>query len=278
MHHIVELIRSIPLFIFTALIGALSTLLGVIIANKHNSLMLEKRLEYEKNQNEYDRRMNLREQIYFPALDALSKIQEYLVLFATIDIKQNSDYFNVNGITEKLNKIEIIGNKQTIEAINKTLYEYTHSIFSLFSKKLVLTSIEDDIENVDSDIEQLKRDETRNYENLKLLGEARSQDKEKCTIIDENLAILKDIKIELLQKKDKLEEKRYNFLKNFLLECNESSIKISSLSLDAIFAIRRELGLYINEVDLKKMSEKYAESINNLYKQFFDNLENEFAN
>ncbi|MCJ8161875.1 hypothetical protein [Acinetobacter zhairhuonensis] len=136
--------QSVSALLIAAL-TSLFTLLGVYVANRHNSKENTKRLEFDLDIKEKERLHTLKKDILFTANDEFIKINKAIGGLAnplTISIEDNDAY---NTFLIAMNRVVLVGNKEITLLVSELIDFYTYLY-------LEIKEMSDEIVEIDNNI------------------------------------------------------------------------------------------------------------------------------
>jgi heme exporter protein D len=264
-------LKSIPDVVWAAVIASVLTITGVIVTNIWNKKCLMLQLKHISNENDKEREMNLRRDIYLPAVEATTSAISFLARLPDVNI---SEY---NTLSEKLGmamaKIEIIANMGTITAVAAVNEKFTVGLLDLTSKRVPLMEIEGNIQLFDKIIQKNTVERDKTLEQMKEFNAQHITDEGIWKIVKDHFDDTQAEVSKYLEKLDKERERHYKLKLEFLLECIRTGINIQKMLPSAVIAIRKELGLLIDEAEYQKLCQKSLDTLESKFETFLSSLQ-----
>lgn len=280
-----EILGFIPAVIFSGLIsgvvGAGIALFGTHLQNKSNAIrqkeLLEEqsrqqkeRLEHEAEQRKLEREMILRRDIYLSGIEAVGKMQQFILSFSNVNQPTEARENIINGVAESLNKVSIIANLETIKALDVLDSYYKNSLPLLMEKRMEL---DNDIQyKINTEI-YVQNSIQRNQQLINLYNNPNN-----VLTNEQRIAINEEFQknhneIEESQKLiEELKHKTIDRIIELLNLCFQRANEFQKLCIDAILCVRRELSFPIDEVQYETLiKQSYQKSIEHIT-QWFETL------
>lgn len=142
-------IASVPDTIWAAIIAATITLLGVYLTNRHYANQQTKQLEHERDENERNRKLDLRKYVYLEAAEELVVAIQHVMNLSRIDLTKVNPADELENFFKSTAKASLVASDETASKINHLLSAFNETFFSLLPE---LKPIQDartkrDIEN-----------------------------------------------------------------------------------------------------------------------------------
>lgn len=148
--------------ILTSISNFILPLIGVIIGAVLAWVPLHRQLKHDSKEREEERQMSLRRDVYLFAAEVIGQQLSYLMNF--YDTKESSP----KGYEEAITKIHIIGNNETVAAINEFNDHMIESFCELIPKKdeinfleqrgnLLTEGLKKDLQEIEKSIEDFKK-------------------------------------------------------------------------------------------------------------------------
>lgn len=243
-----------------AITASAITIIGVIITNKHTS-----------NENEKEREMSLRRDIYLPVVEAATSAISFLARLPDVNI---SEY---NTLAEKLGtamaKIDVVANMDTISAVAAINEKFTSGILDLTSKKVPLMVIEGDIQLFSKIIQTNETERDKALEQMKEFNTQHIVDNGLWKITKERFDNAQAEITNYSEKLGKERDKYYKLKLEFLLECMRTGIDIQKMLPSAVIAIRKELGIPLNKVEYQRLCQKNLDMLGKKFETFLSSLQ-----
>lgn len=279
-------LNYIPPVIFggfiSGIIGAGIALYGTKLQNEANSKrqkelldeqsnQQKERLEHEAKQRKLEREMIMRRDIYLDGIEAVGNMQQFLMAFSNINQTTEARESVLTDIAPALNKVAVIANLDTIEALNKINVFYTRNLTALIEKRMEIDNNIQYKNNLENSIQTLfqRNQQLINFLNppnnltVVQIGLINSEHQNNYKEINNNQDIIKE-----------LEHQTLDQVTDLLNRCFQNNTEFIKLGADAILCIRRELDFPIDETRYKNMIEETAredaENVTTWYKDWIE--------
>jgi hypothetical protein len=117
-------IQTIPQTVWTALMGAGFTLLGVIFANRHSRKQLEIQLAADAEEKAKQRRSELRKAVYLEGAEELVKANTVIGALPQTDLSKANVGLELKGFFASMIKLQLVGDPKTARLANGLVSSY----------------------------------------------------------------------------------------------------------------------------------------------------------
>ncbi len=269
---LIESIKAIPDVIWGIIIGSLLTWIGIYLQLKHDSREKEK-----------ERKMSLRRDVYLLAAEKFGQELSYLMNFF------QTSKPSPEGYHEAITQIDMIGNNETIVAINS----FNDFIVEAFLELVPLReNIDRLLKESDRYTKQAERNRIKADKHLQEKKEYIQQgivDTQRLSFIEAEYQLAGTFEEESLNKLKDIAEKVIKLNYELSLKCQQKSKKADELMTPIIVAIRKELDFsfdYEAYIVMKKESvkkwgenlEQYNDSMKHMYEEMLNRSKRENHN
>lgn len=214
------------------LIGALLGFIGALIAmertNRENTKRLQMQLEHDAKQRHLERERGVQRQIYLEVTEAIAQWQEYLGTFSMTNLPKEETGKIMEGASKKFSKGYIIGSSETISALNKLNLYFAKNAYFLSEKRY-------EFDRVAEAVQRLRADLNAANENVARATEANAR-----TYWQKQVELVENELRNAIRQQD-------NLTVQLTKDCAAISNEFANEALDSIFAIRRELGMPLDQ-------------------------------
>jgi hypothetical protein len=221
-----------------ALVGSITTLVGMWRQNKANNRRQKEQLEHNANERRFDRKT----EIYLAAAESVAKMQEFLASYMQVDITQAERNEILRGIGGATNKALLVANSESVNSIIK-LYECFGQKSILLGEKRLL------VDNAAKEMEEYNQELQRFRKEREILT-ASAQLNELDTKIQQQQKVFSESK----DRFNRLELELFN-------EVAKATLDFENVTAKTNLAIRRELGFEIDEEAYLKIVDSSGKSI-----------------
>lgn len=119
-----SVIQTIPQPVWTALMGAGFTLLGVIVANSHSRKQLKTQLAADAEEKAKERRAELRKAVYLEGAEELVKANTVIGAMPQTDLSKVNVGLELKGFFASMFKLQLVGDPKTARLANGLASSY----------------------------------------------------------------------------------------------------------------------------------------------------------
>ncbi|HEB62833.1 MAG TPA: hypothetical protein ENI82_06745 [Bacteroidetes bacterium] len=264
-----EIICKIPDAVWAAIIASLLTLGGVLLTNRENNKRLIAQLEHDADIRKTQRLMELRTNVYLPAVEAVSNTYLTLAKMADLDLSEKdiSEVFSKSSAS--ISKINIVGTIETVKALSALSSILSETYLQLVAKRTPLIERKNDIENTYKLYNDSSKEKDRLLELIKEFNLQGSTDKRRWEAINNRYDFENQQTDEYNKELDELEDKNSKELKEYAMKCYVSLKEVGQPITVAISAIRKEMEIPFD-------SDEYQEIIDNAFNSGQESLDRFF--
>lgn len=138
-----------PETVIAAILGALVATIGSIVTvwltNKGFNKRHSEELLHDESQRDKEREMSLRCEIYLPVIETIEKMRNLPFAVGNIEKKGVDIRKDIEKDLDKLSKVNLIGNNNTIKVIQELHLAFKKMIVDAFIKRAEIDSLNDEI-------------------------------------------------------------------------------------------------------------------------------------
>lgn len=271
LDHTSRFFTSISDVIWVALIAPAFTIIGIWFNNRHHTNLQQNRLDHERDQNEEDRKLALRRDIYLKAVEDLTHAQHHLMGLANFDPESGDSADKYNNFFVAAGKACLVASDKTSKALSDLVDYYAEVFLELIAKTVPIHDVKTDRDLANSSYERHQNEIDRLLAEITQFYENGKTDSSILATLNSNFEFHK--KQSAIELKDRTEAwKKLNLLQNEFRKHAFSKMKeMSELTIPALVAIRAELGI---ESDLTEYLQE-AKSRHKKFAELLDKLTNE---
>ncbi|MCF7887673.1 MAG: hypothetical protein K9L76_00185 [Candidatus Omnitrophica bacterium] len=267
-----KMLKLIPDVIWAAIIASLLTLSGVLATNRGHYQRLIKQLSHNANQQDKERRMELRRKVYLEAAEAITS--NYLVInklpnLTITDLDLSKEFSNSAA---SINKVNVIGSDETVKAVSELSTMISTKYLYLAAKRLPLIQRQQKINVQNNLLTKSSTEQNRMIEMMKEFNFRGARDKRLWKIINDNFEFEKDRSNKYINKINELQEKNRQEQLQFLSECLKVSKEISEYFIPAIGAVRKEMDIPFDQYAYRKHLQKSWQASQDAISKFVDKI------
>jgi hypothetical protein len=239
---------TVPSAFWGIIAGSFFSLGGVALTNRANDRRLRAQLAHDRELRISDREAALRKDIYLAVSEALFAGLISVGRFANLEIPNDKI---VDGYAEKapaVAKVHIIANEPTLKAVIAITNELGATFMQLIAKRVPLMVLKNQLAQLDQGLARISKDTDGTLELMKKYNLDGARDPGRWTVIQARY------EFEQKQLTERQKERANFFLEfyakqlQFMEECFKETTKLGQLLVPAVLAVRKELGLPIDEV------------------------------
>lgn len=247
-------------------------LAGVILTNRANDKRLRTQFEHDRELRIKDRELALRKDIYMEAVEALSAGVQSIGRFVDLDIANAKVTESYTEKAPAVAKLHVIANEETVQAVATITGELTAIFLRLFAKRVPLAVQKARLAALDDQMAGFAKTRDEMLELMKQFNLEVSTDQPRWAAMQRNFDFEAKRVADALQQKSimnlafltgQIELAEYAF--------NEIG-RINQLIGPAVFAVRRELELPIDEVRYQRMIEQLNQKQRKDLQTFLDQM------
>lgn len=255
MHSLINWISSLPpavliilapfIALASALIVAVITLGGLRMQIRNENRRLEKRLEHERDEKRVERTMDMKREAFMTVCEGLTLGSQFLSKFADQEISQEKHQQLVSQIAPRLNRVHLIANDSTIQALVKAYDFFVNSVVELESLRVPLRMRRFDREATDKALAEQQQLEQEILAKLAELGEGTTNVTLQKFLTDRLNSIRTDISGLQTRSKD-LSGMIFQMQMDVTSKSTGAALEFENYSTKAILSMRAELGFPID--------------------------------
>jgi hypothetical protein len=263
--------------IISGIVGALIALYATKLQNQAHAQRQKESLEHEANQRKLEREMNLRREIFLSGIEAVGKMQQYLLTFADMSHNPQTRSELLVGTNEALSKVAVIAEFQTIQALEKIENHHREAVVLLIEKR---TEMDFNLQLKTNNDQFIQATLQRNQQLIQFLQESGNK-KLPTDVVNAIHNELNANSAEITRKQktnDRIVIESIDQLINLTQLCFQSFSISQQLGAEAIICARRELGFPIDEIQYKALvaesSTKAASQVSEQLKELIEKYKN----
>lgn len=268
----VTLIENIPPALYGVIIGAILTIIGVVLTNASNSKRLRLQHEHERELENKARDLNLRRDVYMDAMEAISAGLVAVSRFSELNVTSDELMHSYTDLSPKIGKVTIVGRNETIKAMATFNMELTGAFLRLSAKRENFHSLYQQAISVEQEMKQTKIKLNKISEILKQTHT--SEQKTQNNDIDKQYEKAKIDLAEIKSTHDALWEQIMPIQMQLVKECSNEVARLDQLLVPLIGKMRSELELPFNETFyseiLKSGHKKQQQYLEDFFKEYDD--------
>ena len=242
-----ELLQKVPSEVWAAITASLITLGGISLSNRHARKQQKEALTHDERQRDKEREMSLRREVYLDAAEAISNGLSDLGRMINLEISDQDINSESSKNSAAIAKVNMVATNPTVQAVSNYYSEFNSTYLELFFERLLVMERKNSIDDLSNLIQKNQSEIDRWIEMMKTYNLEGKHDERKWKGISQNLEFHQKNEEELIDKRDNLRTIQQKELFSFTGHFIDKMRFISSLIPPAIFAVRKELSLPIDE-------------------------------
>lgn len=161
-------LNAVPNVIWAALIAfssavcaSLLTVGGVLLQARNSRALQIATLQHDAKQRDREREMSVRREIYIPAADAVSRMQNNLLKLANLDVPDQEINETYTDSAAVLGRVQVVGQNALVQAISAYLLAYGEAYLELYFERAPLTLVKTQLNVLLQNVDRAVADQTR---------------------------------------------------------------------------------------------------------------------
>ncbi len=171
-----SLITSIPATAWSAIIGAILALSGVLLSNRGNNSRLQIQLQHDATEKARERTAVLRREVYLRAIEELAKANSHLADLPNLDSTKVNIGDGFQGFFSAAARLQLVAEPSTSLLVNRLVGEYAELLFELMARLQPAHAARSDIQIADHHYNLAQAEVTRVLGEMTKLNESGKAD------------------------------------------------------------------------------------------------------
>jgi len=269
-----SIIENIPPAFYGVIIGALLTIIGVLLTNSSNTKRLRIQHEFEREIRNKERDLNLRRDVYMDAMEALSAGITAVSRFSDLHETPESLMQSYSDLSPKVSRVMIIGENETIKELANFSIELNGAFLRLSAKREKFNAIHQQSQVLESRLESAQKELERSTALLIKPMETANPEivsqksQEKCDTIEKQITALK-------AKEEEVGNQLIQMIKDLVQTSMSEVAELNHRLVPLISLVRSELGLPFDEDYYAQIMEQGHQKLGEYLEDFFQHLPDE---
>ena len=242
--------------IITAVVTLSASLGSIILTNHYNNRRLQAQLVHDRDLKNREREMSLRKDIYLAAAEAASAGLIAVGRFADLDVPDKQLTEGYLDRAPSIIKVHIITKEETVRAVVNFSVELSAAFLRLFARRLPLVLQKQQIAFLRGQIDTFTKEQSRMIELMKQYNMDGISDPNRWGTFQHIFDFERGRSEQTTQAADTLNASLTPKHLQFLEEVVDETIKLGRLLTPALFSIRKELELPVDETEFRRISEE----------------------
>jgi hypothetical protein len=233
--------------LWAAVIAAVLALGGVLLTNKHSRSLQATALKHEATQRDREREMALRRDVYLKSVEAVYSIYTGVMRLADLRTEESEITSSYMSHAQSIVGVFVIGSNKTVVALNALMQEVAAAYLELTLKRWPLTERRSRVAELNTKTsESLSRDgrHVGLLEDAHLAGQPTEA---LARTVDALMVHEAALRSEYEQERSAITCDQYSEEIHFLEACIQRYVAVSALVPPALFSVRAEMDLPIDE-------------------------------
>ncbi|WP_077045828.1 hypothetical protein [Pseudomonas sp. KK4] len=257
IEQIIEFIKSVPDVIWSGIVASGITLFGVMLSNRDNTRRLKMQIDHDSKEKAKDKMSNLRRDVYLKVIEDIEATNLHLGTLSNRDLVNSNMNVEILAITASIAKLKLVAEPETARLAGELSAAFGALFLKLMPRLLPLLNATSDIEINDSAYIANSAEASRILRDLHKFNEEGRQD----AMIFQALQNNYDFFFAQAQQYSDARALAYVNRDVRMREFNAMLVpemkKLSKLQLKVMIAIRKDLGIASDAVDLQRQLERH---------------------
>lgn len=254
-----------------------TTLISLILTNRANDRRLQAQLAQDRDLKNRDREMSLRKDIYLAAAEAAAAGLIAVGRFANLDVPDEQLTEGYLDKAPSIIKVHIIAKEETVRAVVNFSGELSAAFLRLIARRLPLALQKQQIAFLRGQIDTFTKEQSRMVELMKQYNMDGINDSHKWSTLQDIFDFERRRSEQTTQAVNTLNASQIPNQLQFLEEVCDETIKLGRLLTPALFSIRKELELPVDETEFRRISEEATAKQVESLKEFMRDLQSMIA-
>lgn len=262
-----ELLNSIPINIWSVVLGSIIAFGGVLISNRSQSKRLTLQLNHDSELKVIERKAAMRRDVYLNAAEELVRANSYLGSLAQIDLTKTNIGVGLQDFFASAAKLGLVAEEETGKALNELVIAYSGLLFKLMINVAPISEQKTNINMLNEHYDEAQTEIKRILAEMSRQNESAAPDERVFNMLDSSFKFQQERAKELTDERDECWRKVNEYTKKFALLLMDEMRKIAFLQVPVMVGIRKEL-------DIDTNLESYRDMINNSAERVREQLDN----
>lgn len=270
----IDILKTIPISIWSVVLGSLIAFSGVLISNWNNTRRLKIQLRYDAEIKAIDRKATLRRDVYLTAVEELVKANSYLGTLTQVDPINTNLAEPLQPFFATAAKLALVAEEETGKALNELVISYSGLIFKLMIKLSPISDSKIDLNLANSQYDEEQAEIKRILAAMTNQNESGRPDKNVFDALSNSFDHHKKRSDELANERNECWDKINKYTKEFSIYLAHEMKNIALLQVPVMLGIRKELDIDTDAEGYRKLVQSNAEKISKQLDELLVSLEN----
>lgn len=264
-----ELLNSIPINIWSVVLGSIIAFGGILISNRSQSKRLAIQLSHDSELKVIERKADMRRDVYLNAAEELVRASSYLGSLAQIDLTKTNIGDGLQGFFASAAKLGLVAEEETGKALNELVIAYSGLLFKLMINVMPISDQKNNINMLNEHYDEAQTEIKRILAEMSRHNESGVPDERVFNMLDSSFKFQQERAKELTDERGECWGKVNEYTKKFALLVMDEMKEIALLQVPVMVGIRKELDIDTNMESYKDMvnsnAERVREQLDNLF-------------
>ena len=269
----VAVLQTIPASAWTALMGSLLTLAGVLVANRHSRHQLRVQLEHDAAERRKQRTVELRRTVYLSAAEEMVKANAVVGRIPTTAFGNANIAQELIPFFAAMMKLQMVGEPKTALLANGLASSYGEALGSAIARALPISEVVSAIDLKTERYEVVQVEIQRLLAAMNALSESGVDDKQRLDALNQAFTLNMQLAAEIEVERTALRERHTELMVDATRRVAPIAGTLAMEFLPLFVEIRRELDLGGNVDDFRAMLDSQVARMDSMVDQVRDAVE-----
>ena len=269
-----EIIRSIPINIWSVVLGSIIAFGGVLLSNRNQSKRLAIQLKHDSELRAIERKAVMRREVYLNAAEELVRANSYLGSLSQVDLTKTNIGDGLESFFASSAKLGLVAEEETGKALNELVLAYSGLLFKLMIKIMPISEQRNQINIINEHYDEAQTEIKRTLAEMNRQNESGTPDERVFNMLDSSFQFQQKRAKELADERNICWEKVNEYTQKFVLMLMDEMKEIAVLQAPVMVGIRKELDIDTNIENYIKLINKSTERVKEQTDDFFALLDN----
>lgn len=268
-----ELFCSIPINIWSVVLGSIIALGGVLISNWSHSSRLKVQLKHDAELKAIERKAAMRRDVYLNAAEELVRANSYLGSLPQIDFTKTNIGDGLQNFFSSSAKLGLVAEEETGKALSELVLAYSGLLFKLLINVVPISEQRNKINIINGHYEEGQTEIKRILAEMNRQNESGAPDEHVFNMLNSSFQFQQKRAKELSDERNACWEKVNEYTKKFALLLMDEMKAITVLQAPVMVGIRKELDIDTNIESYKALINSSAERVRDQLDSFLTSLD-----
>ena len=267
-----KLLNTIPVNIWSVVLGSIIAFGGVLISNWSQSRRLKIQLKHDAQINAIDRKSDLRKEVYLSAAEELVRANYYLGALTQIDFTKTNIGDGLQDFFASAAKLSLVAEEDTGKHLNELIVAYSDVLFKLMAYVMPISDLRNKVKIINEHYENTQTEIQRILAEMRRYNESCNQDDRIFGVLDSSFKFQQKSASDLSNERNQCLTEITENTKRFSIQLMEEMKTLSMLQAPVMVGIRKELDINTNIGSYKALIASSTERVKEQLDNFLINL------